>query len=427
MASYRFVHCADLHLASPFKGLTKIAPDVANTLLEATFEAYDEIIELCISEKVDALLVAGDIFDSADKSIKAQMQFLRGLTELSNHDIKSFVCHGNHDPLNEWGNFTFPDSCTRFGSEVSHAKLVPSDPNSPTVYGYSYPIREVRENIVPQFESIFANDNASIGLLHANVGADTGHESYAPCNISDLNRVGINYWALGHVHTRNKMTLADNKSKAVYPGNTQGRHIIETGAKGVYIVEMSEDGQILELIFKPVDKVRWANIEVNVANLNSLEDIESQIGIHINDQIDESDGRHLIYRVALTGTTTLHLTLSTDEFRTDERDQLNSHYLKMRPFAYCDRVDVKTRQDIDKERYAQGEDFIGDMLRIIQKEKCELKVSDLEDLLPELHKHNKLRKYISYNQGAGIDLEDLLNEVESLCLDLLVSEDINEN
>ena len=68
----RFIHAADLHLDSPFTGIRAAAPEnVATTLYSATFDSYQNIVDLCITEGVDALLVAGDIYDSADRSLRA--------------------------------------------------------------------------------------------------------------------------------------------------------------------------------------------------------------------------------------------------------------------------------------------------------------------------------------------------------------------
>ena len=68
MARLRFVHAADLHLDSPFQGIRNEAPaPVANTLYRATFDTYKNIVDLCLRERVDALLVAGDVYDSADR------------------------------------------------------------------------------------------------------------------------------------------------------------------------------------------------------------------------------------------------------------------------------------------------------------------------------------------------------------------------
>src|SRR2546427_6264805 len=83
MTRLRFIHAADLHLDSPFRGLHRIAPEIAGDLYKATFDAYEKIVGLCIEEQVDALLVAGDIFDGADRSLRAQLKFVAGLNRLA--------------------------------------------------------------------------------------------------------------------------------------------------------------------------------------------------------------------------------------------------------------------------------------------------------------------------------------------------------
>jgi len=76
----KFVHAADLHLDSPFIGVSEISTELAGQLSRATFNAYEKIIELCIDNEVDFLLVSGDIYDSSDKSLYAQLKFVSGLT-----------------------------------------------------------------------------------------------------------------------------------------------------------------------------------------------------------------------------------------------------------------------------------------------------------------------------------------------------------
>ena len=91
MTRIRFVHAADLHLDSPFVGIKAVAPDnVASALHDATFAAYENIIELCIDERVDALVVAGDVYDSADRSLRAQLKFVRW-PETAGRDRDSLV------------------------------------------------------------------------------------------------------------------------------------------------------------------------------------------------------------------------------------------------------------------------------------------------------------------------------------------------
>ena len=429
MASYSFIHAADLHLDSPFKGLKRVSPQIAEELRKSTFEAFNAVLDLCIAEHVDALLIAGDIFDSADQSLLAQLTFVDGLKRLESEGIRSFVCHGNHDPLDAWrSEIPFPENTFRFGETVVSSELRPSDPDSPLVYGFSYPTREVRENIVPEFQKVFQPGRVSIGLLHANVGADTGHESYAPCTLEDLSRVGIKYWALGHVHTKQELNFPGGV--AVYPGNIQGRHINESGPRGVYLVTIAEDGS-MEWSFRPVDLIRWDEIYVDIADLDdsqSIESLEAAISEKIEAALAGADRRHLVYRVSLTGRGPLHTVVNGSEFSETQITRLNGEYMNRRPFAYCDRVTAATRKEINREDYSGREDFYGDLLRFFDQARSGGKIiEDLQSDLTLFYDHSRLGRYLSDRLPEGDALASLLDEAESLCLDLLVPEDEDEN
>ena len=120
MPAFTFVHTADLHLDSPFVGLEQIDPEVASVLKDATFRAFDNIIDLCIESDARFLLVAGDVFDSGDRSLIAQLRFRDGLQRLDDAGINSFVVHGNHDPLDGWtASLDWPERTHIFqGDEV---------------------------------------------------------------------------------------------------------------------------------------------------------------------------------------------------------------------------------------------------------------------------------------------------------------------
>ena len=404
----------------------RIAPAVAEVLRKSTFDAFNAVIDLCIREQVDGLLVAGDVFDSADRSLVAQLRFVDGLRRLESAGIRSFVCHGNHDPLDSWhAKVAFLASCCRFGSMVTSAELRPGDPDSPLVYGYSYQTREVRENLVPYFERAFQPGRTSLGLLHANVGADTGHESYAPCNIEDLARVGIHYWALGHVHTRQEHQLPEGL--AVYPGNTQGRHPNETGARGVYLVSLTDSGHFATS-FRPVDLVRWEQIEVDISTFEDQQTFERSVDRAIDSGLEKADGRHLVYRTQVTGRGPLHGLLNKQEYTTDLASRLNEAWAEKDPFAYCDRVTAATRPMVDRQARVQADDFVGDLLRLFDHARDDDTIKDkLMDELRGLYEHPRARKYFAGHFSLGAELGELLAEAETVCLDHLVSEDQDEN
>ncbi len=94
MKAFSFIHTADLHLDSPFKGISEINKEMSLELTEATFKTFNKIIDLCIGKQVDFLLIAGDIYDGADRSLRAQLQFQKGLERLSKAGINAYIIHG---------------------------------------------------------------------------------------------------------------------------------------------------------------------------------------------------------------------------------------------------------------------------------------------------------------------------------------------
>ena len=85
----------------------------------------------------------------------------------------------------------------------------------------------------------------------------------------DLEFSGISYWALGHVHTR--QVLSARSPTVVYPGNSQGRHPNEPGARGVYLVDIDDDGTV-NLDFRAVDTVRWERPVLDISDMETEQD-----------------------------------------------------------------------------------------------------------------------------------------------------------
>src|SRR5438045_8887915 len=113
MESLRFIHAADLHLDSPFRGLGHIAPKLRDQLQAATLGALERIVDHTIQSKADFLVIAGDLYDSKDRSLRALVAFRRQMERLAERDISVYLVHGNHDPLNGWGSeFQLPPTET---------------------------------------------------------------------------------------------------------------------------------------------------------------------------------------------------------------------------------------------------------------------------------------------------------------------------
>ena len=168
-------------------------------------------------------------------SARAQRAFLDGVSRLADHGIRTFLVHGNHDPVREgWTAITtFPDAVHRFSeTEVESVELT-VDGEQVVIHGTSYATSATTDNLALRFPA--ATPRAfNVGLLHANLGGlGSKHQDYSPCTVDDLRRTGYQYWALGHVHEhriwRGETTIA-------FPGNLQGRHIREPGPRGALLV-----------------------------------------------------------------------------------------------------------------------------------------------------------------------------------------------
>ena len=419
MPVLRFVHASDLHLDSPFKGLKAVAPDsVSGALRQATFDAYDNIVDLCITERVDALLIAGDVYDGVDRSLRAQLKFVDGLKRLDGAGIRSFVCHGNHDPLDGWeARLDLPDGCVRFGPEVTGEPVFPNDPERATVYGISFPHREVRANLSPQFRGL-PSGSFNIGLLHANVGGNTDHDSYAPCSISDLEQTSIDYWALGHVHTRS--VLRNESPSIVYPGNPQGRHPNELGMRGVYLVEVSDTGSV-ELEFRAVDVIRWDRRDLRIDTLEDEQRVLDAMFDLAASALREAEGRSVVLRLVLRGRGPMDRSLRRPGTVEDLLEVLNEEYAGGSPWLWCERIQVETGSSIDRELVRHREDFVGDLARLVENlAQSPAALEELRQSLQHLYESPRARRYLKGLLPSDNELKRILTAAEEECLAELV-------
>ena len=117
--AFRFIHAADVHLDSPLRSLALRDPDLAELIGNATRRAFVRIIDLCLDERVDALLLAGDLYDGDQTSMKTARFLSEQIRRLHEAGIRVFIIRGNHDALSRiTKELTFPDSVKVFGGRA---------------------------------------------------------------------------------------------------------------------------------------------------------------------------------------------------------------------------------------------------------------------------------------------------------------------
>jgi DNA repair exonuclease SbcCD nuclease subunit len=344
------------------------------------------------------------------------LRFVDGLARLSSHGIRSFICHGNHDPLDGWeAQLSYPDGCHRFGADFEAVPVFPDEPERALVYGISYPTRDVYENLVQRLGEVDSSA-FTIGLLHANVGTNTGHAAYAPCSLDDLVRSGIDYWALGHVHTR--QVLHEPAPTVVYPGNVQGRHPNESGARGVYLVEVDAAGAV-SLTFHATDTVRWERASIDISGMETEQDLLNEIDDAVQNLQDGAQGRSVVARITLNGRGQLNQSLRRPNAVGDILEVVNEEWAGQQPFVWCERIEDETGAAIDREALRAGEDFLAEVLRTadLLKEHPDT----FRGGLAELYEHARHRRYL--DAFTDEEIAALLDEAENMAVGLLVEED----
>jgi exonuclease SbcD len=418
--AFKFVHAADLHLDSPFVGLQGVDQHVAGELREATFRTFDRIVELCLDTGADFLLVAGDIYDSHDRSLRAQLRFRDNLRRLGDSGIQTFVAHGNHDPLNTWSaSLEWPEQAHIFGGdEVTSVPVIRDGETIAQVYGISYPTRDVRKNLARKYQRTEEGPFA-IGLLHCNVGQDTGHEPYAPCTLEDLTRTGMDYWALGHVH--NHRVLSDERPMILYPGNPQGRNPRELGPRGCYVVDVDARGHPAAEFF-PVDTIRWYWEFVQIEHLESDEGLISAVEGACQRMREQAEGRPALGRITLTGRGPTYRSLAKPGFVAELLERVRETVGSDDPFVWIERLEVDARSPIDLEKRRSGQDFVADFLGLVAdyRENPE-RVESLRKHLEPLFSSHRAHRLV--DSPTSEELTEWLEAAEAMCLDLLAAEE----
>lgn len=271
MSTFRFLHAADIHLDSPLRGLSVYEGLPAERLRRATRDAFDNLVQAALSEQVDFLVIAGDLFDGDWRDMSTGLYFARAMGRLAEAGVRVFILKGNHDADSAvTKSLPLPETVKVFGSRTPETFDWPE--LGVALHGQSFPTVQVREDLTGSYPP-FLPGRFNIGVLHTALGGYAQHETYAPCTVQGLSAKGYDYWALGHVHER--QVLCDDPW-IVFPGNLQGRHARETGAKGATLVEVT-DGHVAAVRSLNLDVLRWMRVSVDCSGASTLDEVHGRV------------------------------------------------------------------------------------------------------------------------------------------------------
>ncbi|MCC7414266.1 MAG: DNA repair exonuclease [Gammaproteobacteria bacterium] len=350
----RFLHCADIHLDSPLRGLERYEGAPVEEVRAAPRRALDNLVDLAIREGVDFVLIAGDLYDGDWQDFNTGLFFTRAMARLGDSGIPAYVIRGNHDAASRiTQGLRLPANVRLLDA---HAPQTVIDENlGLAVHGQSFATAAVSDDLAAAYPRAL-RDHFNVGLLHTALTGREGHAGYAPTSADVLRTKGYDYWALGHVHSRE---IVATDPWIVFPGNLQGRHIRETGSKGCERVSV-EDG-VITTAHVPLDVLRWATIEIDIAELADLDALLDVAATATQRKLAAAEGRPLAVRFLVTGAGALHDTLAARPEHI--REQLRSVAIAVsNGLVWVEKVRIDVRTPLDLPGLAAGDDAVASLL-----------------------------------------------------------------
>jgi DNA repair protein SbcD/Mre11 len=315
----RFLHLADVHLDTSFAGRSE---SVRRRLRDASHEAFTRAVDVALESDVDAVLIAGDLFDGDRLSFQTERFLLRQVARLGDHGVTVVYATGNHDPGSSGGGprvLQWPPNVVTATDDTPRRIEIAARAGGTAGYvsaiGHESALEERDlSRLLPRPEGALPE----VGLLHTQVQTSAGadrHGRYAPSDLSYLRRAGYDYWALGHIHVPQELS-AD--PPIWYSGSLQGRSHGEQGERGAVLVDLSDRGAPL-VSFRPLASVRWETMPIG--GLDAVTSFDGLVG-HVAaawQRARASDpglpGTEWMVRLAPTGPCPLWAELQSEEGR----------------------------------------------------------------------------------------------------------------
>lgn len=273
----RFIHTADIHLGA--------APESNRgwniSREDEIWNTFERLITTVKEEKVDMLIIAGDLFH--------RQPLLRELKEVDYlfstiPNTKVVFCAGNHDYIKKgsfYETFKWSDNVVFVDSKNVEPYEIPE--LNVCVYGLSY---YSRENVDAMYDHVIVNDTSKINILLAH----GGDEKHIPISKKRVMMSDFDYVAMGHIH----IPSIDEAHKMAYSGSLEPIDINDTGERGYILGTVDKDG--IDMRFVPFAKRLYLDMDFTVAPTVTNMEIKSRLQDMIEDQ-----GADNMYRVYFKG------------------------------------------------------------------------------------------------------------------------------
>jgi exonuclease SbcD len=363
---FKFIHAADTHIDSRLLGLAAYEGAPVEKLRGASRDAFANLVSLAIEEEVAFVIIAGDLFDGQWEDMRTGLWTAGQFRRLARANIPVYLIRGNHDAASkvrariDWPKNDVGEEIVREFS-VRKAETFTLPEPGVAIHGRGFAHQEAPDDLAQDYpepvDSLF-----NIGVLHTSLSGDANHDTYAPTTVETLVNKGYDYWALGHIHQRKEFR---QEPRIEYPGNTQGRHAKETGAKGCLLVTVDE-GEIAQVDFRPTDVLRWHREEITLNEADRLPEMYDQVRRRLETVHESDDGRFTAARLTIRGACAAHDQL----VRKGQRDEAIAQIRNLAndiDEVWIEKIALDTSPPVDVEQLRKGGDLLGDLLRHVSE------------------------------------------------------------
>lgn len=334
MSTVKIIHTADLHLGSARTGVKNGKIEIENTFLK--------IISLCEAENIDFLLIAGDLFDSPFPDANDAEKIIAAMGRIPNTVIA--ITPGNHDPAcpgSVYLKYKFPENVVVF---QSFGEYIDFPEKGVRLFGAGFTDRFERISLMNGFEAP-SSDLINICVLHGDITADGGTSEYNPITLGQIEGLGFDYLALGHIHKRSEIQRL-GKTYFAYSGCPDGMGFDEPGGCGLYAGEIGNG--ICRLEYRELSSRQYIITSADIGGCCNSFDAAAKVLEYIKNGYGESYARNL-YRIKLVGTVSADTVIDAVQVQAILGDELE--YIRV---SDCTAADISDISEIASETSLRG-------------------------------------------------------------------------
>jgi DNA repair protein SbcD/Mre11 len=387
---FRFLHASDFALHQPLHGFAELPEGFGDLLIDAPYQAAQRVFDAAIEERVDFLVLSGDLIDLSRASPRAIAFLLDNSERLDSHGIATYWAAGKANPPQDWpAAARLPKGVQVFPSiereELSHFR---GDRPVANIVGRSW----------------HGTSFTHVGEFKADTdGLPTIVVGYGEADAEKLQDQVVDYWALGGQPQRQSLGTAQRLIH--FAGSPQGRCAEEPGAHGCSLVHVASD-RTIRTQFLPADAVRWITERMPLKSDLTLDAIKQMLADRARQLRAENDGRPLIVTWKLRGGDHLGGPAKRRELSLEWLAWLRKEFAASKPLVWTQAVELYV--PLLPEDWTGEDSMLGDFLRNLGELEA-LSPTEI-DLTPHIPEHHRVPVLAALAQWNEDEHQDVLHE-----------------